>query len=159
MEKVEEEEDEDENLWGDDDGEWIGLDNLEKKINTRLKISEAKVEDLKINVFISSADFTLQNVALKMGLPVLGIDGKIIRRIKNYIFKCYSCNKFVFDTSRMFCDDCGYNTLMKIGYSIDYEGKVKVFDKDAEARLRGKQVITLFLFLIFRKKILIKTLV
>jgi len=82
----------------------------------------------------------LQNVALKMGLPVLGIDGKIIRRIKNYIFKCYSCDKFVFDTARLFCDNCGYNTLMKIGYSIDFQGRVKVYDKEAEARLRGKQV-------------------
>ena len=84
-----------------------------------------------------------------MGLPLLGIDGRIIRRIKNYIFKCYSCSKFVFDTSRMFCDDCGYNTLMKIGYSIDYEGKVKVFDKEAEARLRGKQVILLNFYQIY----------
>jgi len=76
-----------------------------------------------------------------MGLPVLAIDGRIIRRIKNYIFKCYSCDQFLFDTSRMFCEDWGYNTLMKIGYSIDFQGKVKVFDKEAEARLRGKQVI------------------
>ncbi len=105
-----------------------------------MKITEDNVEDSNINVFISSADFTLQNVALKMGLPVLGIDGKIIRRIKNYIFKCYSCNKFVFDTERLFCDNCGYNTLMKIGYSIDFKGIVRVFDKEAESRLRGKQV-------------------
>ena len=95
------EEDEEE----DDEGEWIGADNLEKKINKKIKMSESEVDDSKINVFISSADFTLQNVALKIGLPVLAIDGKIIRRIKNYIFKCYSCNKFNFDTSRVFCQE------------------------------------------------------
>lgn len=151
FEEIVEEENLDENsddeLFWEGDGEWIGLDNIDKKLNDKIKIAETKADDSKINVFISSADFTLQNVALKMGLPVLGIDGKIIRRIKNYILKCFSCNKLNFDTSRVFCEECGYNTLMKIGYSIDFQGKVTIYDKEAEARLRGKQVI----FLLNRK--------
>jgi RNA-binding protein NOB1 len=101
------------------------------------------IDDSKINVFISSADFTLQNVAMKIGIPVIGIDGKIIKRIKNYILKCASCTEFIYDTKRVFCEKCGNNITMKIGFSIDNEGNMKIFDKQPEARLRGKIVINL----------------
>lgn len=96
--------------------------------------------DMKLNVFISSADFTLQNVAMKIGLPVMGVDGKIIKKIRNYILKCTSCSDFIFDTSRIFCEKCGHNYMMKIGFSIDNEGNMKIFDKEPEKRLRGKIV-------------------
>ena len=113
---------------------------MEKELNLKGKVKEMKLDDSKINIFISSADFTLQNVAMKIGLPVLGVDGKIIKRIKNYILKCASCSAFIFETSRMFCEKCGNNITMKIGFSIDNEGNMKIYDKEPEARLRGKIV-------------------
>lgn len=35
---------------------------------------------------------------------------------------------------------CGYTTLMKVGYYVNYNGEVTINDKDAEARNRGTQV-------------------
>jgi RNA-binding protein NOB1 len=150
---------EDEDLfWNDnDEGEWIGLDNLNQKINGRTETM--KIENINENtnivkpnnidnnisqikdVYLTTADFTVQNVALKMGIPILSIDGLRIKRIRNYLLKCYSCYFLNWETSRDFCENCGYNTLMKIGYSVDSLGKVKVFDKDPDPRVRGVQVI------------------
>jgi len=132
-----------EKFFGDnDEGEWITPENIDSKLG-KFKIEEDKLKkenENPIKVHISTADFTVQNVALKMGIPVQGIDGMKIRKIKNYILKCYSCNYFIFDTSKLFCADCGYNTLMKIACSINSEGVLKIYDKDAQARGRGTQV-------------------
>ena len=119
---------------------------METKLNLKGKFEEMNIDDSKINIFISSADFTLQNVAMKIGLPVIGVDGKIIKRIKNYILKCASCSEFIYDTRRLFCEKCGNNITMKIGFSIDNEGNMKIYDKEPEARLRGKIVKNIFLF-------------
>ena len=43
--------------------------------------------------YITTGDFTIQNVSLKIGIPILSIDGIEIKNIKNYIFKCFSCSK------------------------------------------------------------------
>jgi RNA-binding protein NOB1 len=137
--------------WGLGIGDWglgpipnpqITPENIDSKLG-KFKIEEEKLKkeiENPIKVHISTADFTVQNVALKMGIPVQGIDGMKIRKIKNYILKCYSCNYFIFDTSKLFCQDCGYNTLMKIACSINSEGVLKIYDKDAQARSRGTQV-------------------
>jgi len=92
-----------------------------------------------IKVYLTTADFTVQNVALKIGIPVMSIDGMRIRKVKNYILKCYSCHRFNYDTTQQFCENCGYPTLMKIGYSVSLDGKIKINDKKAEPRVRGTQ--------------------
>jgi len=75
------------------------------------KKKEEFVSDIK-TVLITS-DYTVQNVALKLGIPLQEIEGMKIKKIKHYILKCYTCNTFNFDTSKLFCEECGYNTLMK----------------------------------------------
>lgn len=145
--KIEEPVPENEEEEEEDEGEWIGLDNIEKKINNLMITNLEDKENLNpINVYIITGDFTVQNVALKIGIPVMSIDGSRIRKIKNFILKCYACNNFNFDTSRLFCENCGYNTLMKIGYSVDIDGKITINDKKADSRLRGTQVINIFLY-------------
>jgi len=130
-------------LWDEnDEGEWITRDNIDSKLN-KFKIEEKIKEEKEspINVIISTADFTIQNVSLKLGIPVLGVDGMKIRKIKNYILKCCTCNNFIFDTTKLFCEDCGYNLLMKLACSINSNGLLKIYDKKVEARSRGTQVI------------------
>jgi len=114
------------------------LNNIDRKIDDKLSTEKIN-EDKKINVFITTSDFTVQNVALKMGIPVMSLDGLKIKHIRNYILKCYTCNTFIFDTSKLFCNECGYNTLMKIGYSLDSSGKITIYDKKADPRNRGTQ--------------------
>ena len=124
----------------EDEGEWITPENIDTKLGHYKLEEDLQEENVTINVFISTGDFTVQNLAMKMGMPVLGVDGMKIKKIKNYILKCYACESFIFDTSKLFCEGCGYNTLMKIACTIDISGKLKVYNKKAEARTRGTQV-------------------
>ena len=123
----------------DDEEEWIGLENIEEKLS--LKIKTTDMDDENVKVYISTADYTIQNVSLKIGIPVMSIDGMKIRKIKNYILKCITCDTLNWDTSRVFCEHCGYNTMMKIGYSVDNHGNITIFDKKADSRLRGTKVL------------------
>lgn len=132
-------------LDNNDEGEWITPQNIDEKLNgknTFSKLDDKEEEESPLKIYITTADFTVQNVAMKVGIPVLSIDGLKIKKIRNYILKCYTCLNFIFDTSKLFCENCGYNTLMKIGYSVNKDGKVKIYDKKAESRIRGTQVNT-----------------
>ena len=120
-------------------------ENNEKEVNTNESSTnevtnneniEQKLED--INVYVNTGDFTLQNACMKMGIPIIGVDGLRIKNIKNYILKCTVCNRFIFEIDRMFCDFCGYPYLMKIGYNIFANGEIRINDKKPEPRKRGQ---------------------
>ena len=142
---------------GDDEDDWITPENLYTKLDEIKGIHESKnktdttndEENLKdneekehkiedINVYVNTGDFTLQNVCMKMGIPIIGVDGLRIKNIKNYILKCTVCNRFIFEVDRMFCDYCGYPYLMKIGYNIFANGEIRINDKKPEPRKRGQ---------------------
>ena len=142
---------------GDDEDDWITPENLYTKLDEIKGIHESKnktdttndKENLKdneekehkiedINVYVNTGDFTLQNVCMKMGIPIIGVDGLRIKNIKNYILKCTVCNRFIFEVDRMFCDYCGYPYLMKIGYNIFANGEIRINDKKPEPRKRGQ---------------------
>jgi RNA-binding protein NOB1 len=147
----------------DDDDGWITPENLYTKLDEMKGIHESKSDKNKIeinaeennneedksqkkedksdgieNVFVNTADFTLQNACMKMGIPIMGVDGLRIKNIKNYILKCTVCNKFIFEIDRKFCDFCGYPYLMKIGYNIFANGEIRINDKEPEPRKRGQ---------------------
>ena len=147
----------------DDDEGWITPENLYTKLDEMKGIHESKSNKNKIeinteennnekdtsqkkedksdgieNVFVNTADFTLQNACMKMGIPIMGVDGLRIKNIKNYILKCTVCNKFIFEIDRKFCDFCGYPYLMKIGYNIFANGEIRINDKEPEPRKRGQ---------------------
>ena len=111
--------------------------NKEMNIDENNNNEENKIND-DINVYVNTADFTLQNVCMKMGIPILGVDGLRIRNIKNYILKCTVCYKFIFEIDKKFCPYCGYPYLMKIGYNIFANGKIRINDRKPEPRKRGQ---------------------
>ena len=109
--------------------------NIEMNIDNNDEYKKNKDE---INVYVNTADFTLQNACMKMGIPILGVDGLRIRNIKNYILKCTVCYKFIFKIDKKFCPYCGYPYLMKIGYNIYANGEMKINDRKPEPRKRGQ---------------------
>jgi RNA-binding protein NOB1 len=135
-------------LWGNEDGEWINDSNIDQKLSKFKSYVESKVDEKNItpenynfadNLYVITEDFTIQNVCLKIGFKCLSVNGLAIKQIKNFILKCYSCNHFNHETEILFCQECGYNTLMRIGYKINDKGEGVIFDKDAEYRHRGVQ--------------------
>ena len=78
-----------------------------------------------------------------MGIPVISVDGQIVRQIRTYVLRCFSCMKSVNavrrwctefvtfllpcritrDTTRRFCATCGNDSLRRLTVSIDESGK------------------------------------
>ena len=122
------------------------VDENENNINNKMDLDmEDKKEEIDknklnddINVFVNTADFTLQNACMKMGIPIIGVDGLRIRNIKNYILKCTVCSRFIFEIDSKFCHYCGYPYLMKIGYNIFANGEIRINDRKPEPRKRGQ---------------------
>lgn len=133
------------------ENEWINNSNIDDKLSKFIKyediLDKSKSTDNNNtnsksktpNIYTITDDFTMQNVMLKIGINVLSVNGLIVKRVKNFLFKCITCNEFNFDTSIMFCQNCGYPTLMKVGYSVDNNGVGTIYDKDPEVRVRGTQ--------------------
>jgi RNA-binding protein NOB1 len=64
-------------------------------------------------------DFSMQNVLLHMGLNLVSIDGRRIKYLTRYVKRCYGCSTLVPDTSRIFCPNCGIDTLKRVTCIID----------------------------------------
>lgn len=133
--------DADYNLWKDFEGDsdWINSNNIDDKLSKYNKYEKSGPIDeaSQQGIFVITDDYTMQNVLLKMGISVLSTHNLLIKRVKNFLFKCLSCNTFNFDTTIKFCQECGYNYLMKIGYFVNNQGEGIIFDKDPEVRVRG----------------------
>jgi len=56
--------------------------------------NKAKTETI-INVGCMTADFAMQNVLLQMGLNLVDVEGKRIRKLKTWVLRCHACFKCV----------------------------------------------------------------
>ena len=119
-----------------EDDDWITSENLQERIaqdssgikqlscedNSRIYVPTA--EDIHTadvpTVSCLTIDFSMQNALMHLGVPVIGTDGRIIKRIRTWVLRCHACYTIVHDSDRQFCPSCGSgNTLKKVSYSID----------------------------------------
>lgn len=49
----------------------------------------------KIVAGCMTADFAMQNVVLQMGLNLVGLEGRRIQKVKNWVLRCHACYKCV----------------------------------------------------------------
>ncbi|CAH0399588.1 unnamed protein product [Chilo suppressalis] len=102
-----------------DGGEWITPGNLaQKKKETEL----GEFEEKEVEVACITSDFAMQNVLKQIGLHVTAIDGRVIKQLRTFIFRCTTCFKTTSVMTKLFCPKCGHATLRKVGVSIDEEG-------------------------------------
>jgi RNA-binding protein NOB1 len=47
-----------------------------------------------IKVCCMTSDFAMQNVLLQMGLNLLAPDGQTIRRVQQWVLRCFACFKY-----------------------------------------------------------------
>lgn len=102
-----------------DGGEWITPGNLAEK---KKQMEEGEFEEKSVEVACITSDFAMQNVLKQIGLNVTSIDGRIIRQLRTFIFRCTTCFKTTSVMTKLFCPKCGHSTLKKVGVSIDEEG-------------------------------------
>lgn len=114
-----EEETESEEDTDSDGGEWITPGNLSEK---KKEMELGEFEEKAVEVACITSDFAMQNVLKQIGLNVTAIDGRIIRQLRTFIFRCTTCFKTTSVMTKLFCPKCGHSTLKKVGVSIDEEG-------------------------------------
>ncbi|XP_075979511.1 RNA-binding protein NOB1 [Anticarsia gemmatalis] len=120
--KVSDEEDEESESEEDTDsdgGEWITPGNL---ANKKKEMELGEFEEKSVEVACITSDFAMQNVLKQIGMNVTSIDGRIIRQLRTFIFRCTTCFKTTSVMTKLFCPKCGHSTLKKVGVSIDDDG-------------------------------------
>lgn len=108
----------------DDEGEWITPGNIKEK-KKEMGLGEY-FEDISVEVACITSDFAMQNVLKQIGLRVTSIDGRIIKQIRTYIFRCTSCFKTTSVMTKLFCPKCGHAALKKVAVSVDEEGNQNI---------------------------------
>ncbi|GAA5857660.1 hypothetical protein JCM8547_004320 [Rhodosporidiobolus lusitaniae] len=67
---------------------------------------------------VLTGDYAMQNVALQMGLNVLGSGGKRVKEVRTWVLRCHACFKLCKNPEKKFCPSCGGATLIRT--SITY---------------------------------------
>jgi len=88
-----------------------------------LKGSEfGSIDETKVGCI--TTDFAIQNVLLQMGMHLISIDGLAIKKLRQWMLICFSCNKKTNNVQKVFCQSCGNNTLWRIPVTISEDGTV-----------------------------------
>ena len=88
----------------DGEGEWITPSNvglhksraLDLLPNSDVLKGKRKGGDEAFDTGCMTADFAMQNVLLQMGLSLVGVEGKRIEKVRNWVLRCHACFKCVF---------------------------------------------------------------
>ncbi|CAH0725094.1 unnamed protein product, partial [Brenthis ino] len=102
-----------------DGGDWITPGNVSEK---KKEMEDGEFEDKNVEVACITSDFAMQNVLKQIGLNVTSIDGRVIRQLRTFIFRCTTCFKTTSVMTKLFCPKCGHATLKKVSVSIDDDG-------------------------------------
>ncbi|XP_011642268.1 RNA-binding protein NOB1 [Pogonomyrmex barbatus] len=117
-ESIEDEDDE-----NDDDGGWITPANIS---NVKKQMDSEILEEKAATVACLTMDFAMQNVLMQMGLNVVSLDGRVIKQMRTFIFRCYACFKTTSIMTKIFCPHCGNKTLKKVEVTLDENGKQQI---------------------------------
>lgn len=114
----------------DDDESWITPDNLEevKSRMSNIKLGEEQKER-KLTVACVTTDYAMQNILLQLGLPLISVsDGRVIKKTKQFVLRCFACFKTTEEMNRKFCPKCGnMDTLKRVSVTTDQKGRRKIF--------------------------------
>lgn len=115
---------------GSSAGEWVTAENKH-----RFGIGVEAPEDVKATC--ATADYSVQNVLLQMGITPLTFDGYAVRSVKLWGLICRACNYFDRDTQRVFCAKCGNDTVVRVPIIVDQDGKPSVLNNGRKLRTKG----------------------
>lgn len=104
----------------DDDSGWITPSNV---IEMKSACGKDIAEEKKVRVACMSTDFAVQNVLKQINCNVAALDGRIIKHMRTYILRCYACFKTTSIMTKVFCPNCGHQTLKRVAVSMDENGQ------------------------------------
>ncbi|CAF0770329.1 unnamed protein product [Rotaria sordida] len=112
-------------LGHDDDG-WITPSNIKtvksKALDNGTSENSETIQET-LPVACITTDFSMQNVLIQMGIPVLSVDGLLIRTARSYVLKCRVCPGVTRQMTKQFCPECGNPSLQRASVSIDSSGQ------------------------------------
>ncbi|KAI0979231.1 hypothetical protein GJ496_005440 [Pomphorhynchus laevis] len=80
---------------------WITPKNIDK-----FKAGKMKKNNENYTVACLTTDFVMQNVLKHMGIPAIGLNGKVIKSVRRYSRFCIVCQRIVSETEKK-CYKCG----------------------------------------------------
>ncbi|KAL6439987.1 hypothetical protein ACFW04_002974 [Cataglyphis niger] len=107
----------------DDDNGWITPANI---ANVKKQMDSEILEEKAATVACLTMDFAMQNVLMQMGLNVVALDGRVIKQMRTFIFRCYACFKTTSIMTKIFCPHCGNKTLKKVEVTLDENGQQQI---------------------------------
>lgn len=90
--------------------------------DVKVKLDSGVVKEKPATVACLTMDYAMQNVMMHMGLNVSSLEGKVIKQMRTFILRCYTCFKTTGVVTKMFCPSCGHKTLKKVAVSLDDDG-------------------------------------
>mmetsp|Transcript_83149 Transcript_83149/g.144497 ORF Transcript_83149/g.144497 Transcript_83149/m.144497 type:complete len:458 (-) Transcript_83149:36-1409(-) len=115
---------------GSSAGEWVTPDNMHR---FGLGVKPA----VELRVTCATADYSVQNVLLQMGITPLTFDGFAVRTVKLWGLVCRACFHFTRDTTKVFCPKCGHDTCVRVPIIVDQDGQAKVLNNGRPLRKKG----------------------
>lgn len=106
-----------------DDSDWITPSNIK---NVKKQMDSDILKEKPATVACLTMDFAMQNVLMQIGLNVASLDGRVIKQMRTFIFRCYACFKTTSVMTKVFCPNCGNKTLKKVAISLDDNGKQQI---------------------------------
>jgi len=107
----------------EDQGNWITPSNLDeiKKLH-EVEAEQQRIKDMRMEVGCMTSDFAMQNVLIQIGIPVLSVDGLLVKIARSYVLRCITCMKVTTNMQKQFCPSCGYKTLERVIVTVDEDG-------------------------------------
>lgn len=94
--------------------------------NMRKQMDSDILKKKSATVACLTMDFAMQNVLMQIGLNIASLDGRVIKQMRTFIFRCYACFKTTSIMTKIFCPNCGNKTLKKVAISLDDNGKQQI---------------------------------
>jgi RNA-binding protein NOB1 len=115
---------------GSSAGEWVTDDNMHR---FGLGVEPAA----EMQVTCATADYSVQNVLLQMGITPLTFDGYAVRSVKIWGLVCRACFFFTRDTTKVFCPKCGNDTVQRVPIVVDQDGRANMINSGRPLRKKG----------------------
>ncbi|KAF2367309.1 Ribonuclease PIN domain [Trinorchestia longiramus] len=129
----------------DDDEGWITPDNIDQMSNGWFPVEagpdqgddEEDEEEKPVTVACVTVDYAMQHVLKHIKLGVLGIDGRLIRNLRNFVLRCFACFTITPDMSLLFCPKCGHKTLKRVSITTNADGTQNIWISRRPLNTRG----------------------
>jgi RNA-binding protein NOB1 len=123
----------------DDESGWITPSNYKQKIkDLQSENGEFQDPDEASKVACLTNDFSMQNLMLHVGIKVLSSNGMLIKQLRTYILRCYTCFQTTSKMDKLFCPKCGHKTLKRVSVTVNPEDGSQVIHLSRRVNLTGK---------------------